>query len=80
MGAQRENLHQLFVTAMSRVTYLTSGEPRQLPALATADTGKTRERVFLEKVKVTGPGRSKLVQERNTWQYMMHARLYSDLL
>ena len=31
-------------------------------------------------MKVNGPGRSNLGQERNSWQLAKHARLYSDLL
>ena len=31
-------------------------------------------------MKVNGPGRSKLGQKRNSWQWAKHAWLYSDLL
>ena len=31
-------------------------------------------------MKVNGPGESKLGQRRNSWQWVKHAGLYSDLV
>ena len=43
-------------------------------------TGLTqlKQRAELEKIKVNGPGRQKLEQGKNSWQWAKHAWLYSD--
>ena len=40
---------------------------------------KCRERFLRDKMQLSGPGRQKLKQGRNSWQRAKHARLYSDL-
>ena len=52
MGTQHGNLHQLSVS-MSRVTNFIFG-PTQEPVLATANTGKTRERFWKNASEWTG--------------------------